>query len=322
MFKGITNVLVEVTENCPLDCRHCYLKARRRRKHHLPVKTFASFIQILRDHGGLFLTLTGGEPLLHPHVDDLLKIAADEGYVIRIYSSLQNVSESLFELISAFPVMEIETSLCGASDDEHDSVTGVKGSFYRTVEAIKRLRKEGVKVNIKMIITRENFSQIALVKRLARELDVNFFASPVILPCGGDFRIPEKFLTKRQLKELFETHADVAGGVSPRRVVFPLCNIEKGIFLSSRGEVRRCMEHPEILGHLPEDDLKAVLESSRFREAANIAREPPIAECKECAFIQWCRPCPALLKNDTVKKLMIEQFCRIAHVRYDITSRT
>ncbi len=67
-----------LTEGCNLACRHCWLAPKLdpqgNRFATLPVETFETAILEAKPLGLQGVKLTGGEPLLHPHIDQLLEI--------------------------------------------------------------------------------------------------------------------------------------------------------------------------------------------------------------------------------------------------------
>ena len=76
------NVTLELTYRCNLDCFYCY---NDRDKPGTPL-SLAQYEVLLNDLARmqvLFLMLTGGEPMIHPHFFEIGSIARDLGFVVR-----------------------------------------------------------------------------------------------------------------------------------------------------------------------------------------------------------------------------------------------
>ncbi len=74
--------VVTITSACNLDCPICYVHNKNDDPFHMPLSEFEQILDHLRhDHGGELdiVNLTGGEPLLHPQVLDLLQRAQAAG---------------------------------------------------------------------------------------------------------------------------------------------------------------------------------------------------------------------------------------------------
>ena len=315
----ILSLLVELTYACPLRCKHCYLGDLKNLKTWLPTDRLLIYLNEARERGLFNLTLTGGEPLLYPDLEQLMKWAYKNDVMVRLYTSLFSLKDEHVRLLSTSPVYEVETSIYSSEPEKHDVFTGVKGSFEKLVRGIVRLREVGIKVNFKFIAHRGNFTEVDAVMRLAEKLGVNIYATTVITPCRDGCYQEVQILDEEQLKEIFFAHPEIFGGAEERNPNGPLCNVSSSLYIDAAGNIKKCMEHPDVLGnvhtHMPEE----VFNSNRYRKAGGIADDLP-EECKGCEMSRWCRLCPALvLKNERETSNM---FCTMAKVRKDFIERS
>jgi MoaA/NifB/PqqE/SkfB family radical SAM enzyme len=65
----------------------------------VPLARAQSAIDILVKHGVRYLVITGGEPMLHPHLNEIIRYASGSGMVIILVT---NGSRLYAESISAF----------------------------------------------------------------------------------------------------------------------------------------------------------------------------------------------------------------------------
>jgi len=74
--------VVTITSACDLDCPICYVHNKNDGAFHMSREEFGRVLDhLVGDHGGDLdiLNLTGGEPLLHPHLLELIEMARERG---------------------------------------------------------------------------------------------------------------------------------------------------------------------------------------------------------------------------------------------------
>jgi len=104
------------------------------------------------------LGITGGEPTLLG--EDLVKII--QACRKRLPNTLLTLLTNAIKLkdlefaralvLSGLPRMVVEIALYGDNDTEHDSITGVKGSFYKTLEGLYNLALLGQPVGLRTVL--------------------------------------------------------------------------------------------------------------------------------------------------------------------------
>jgi len=120
-------------------------------------RVFAKFDEV-RD----YFTLTGGEPTMHPRFFDVLEHIKREfpERELRMLSNARTLASEPFarRLLDAAGIpFETGVILCGPDAETHERIAGAaKGAFSQTVRGIEnllRLRKEGQRVEIRMVLT-------------------------------------------------------------------------------------------------------------------------------------------------------------------------
>src|SRR5579871_5774858 len=81
----------EITQKCNLRCAHCYNFDRERpygrSAEELSDGEILRILGELQEAGCLFLSLTGGEPLAHPRLDDFIRRARSLGMKVTLKSN-------------------------------------------------------------------------------------------------------------------------------------------------------------------------------------------------------------------------------------------
>ncbi len=81
-MKQFAKVYLEITNICNLRCAFCHGTARK--KEFIPLSRFEKLACAVRPYTDFLYLHVLGEPLLHPELDKILKIAADLGFRICI----------------------------------------------------------------------------------------------------------------------------------------------------------------------------------------------------------------------------------------------
>jgi radical SAM protein with 4Fe4S-binding SPASM domain len=173
--------LFELTFVCNHACSFCYNCPSGQKE--MNTGEVLDALRKLADFNVLYLTLSGGEPLVRR---DFFTIAAEArrlGFAIRIYTNGYLIDRAMARRIKevANPA-EMEISIHGARPETHDKLTCVPGSHRKIVEAVKALRAEGIKVNLKCPVTRDNQEEVLDMERLAGELGAYIQFDVVITP--------------------------------------------------------------------------------------------------------------------------------------------
>ncbi|GCB49246.1 hypothetical protein SNL152K_6580 [Streptomyces sp. NL15-2K] len=96
----------------------------------------------------------GGEPTLHPEFTELVEHALSVGLRVQVFSNLYRVRAEHWELFS-HPRLTLGTSYYSDDPDEHDQITGRKGSHDSTRANIIEAVRRGIHVKVGIIHMRE-----------------------------------------------------------------------------------------------------------------------------------------------------------------------
>ena len=169
---------LQLLHQCNLKCRHCYLGPPR-----LDELSFEDALNIVREfaaHGGLRLLISGGEPLLYPHLKTFIERTA--GLPIRRVL-LTNGTLISKENVGWLQVEEIQFSLDGWRQG-HDLLRG-KGNFDRTLRGIRAAGAAGLPISIATMIHRGNLDEFAKLRRFTEEIGVIEWGIDVLCMAGS-----------------------------------------------------------------------------------------------------------------------------------------
>jgi radical SAM protein with 4Fe4S-binding SPASM domain len=291
------DVLIELTHRCNLKCEHCFLKGAH--TNELSTEDFISIFQKLKDWGILFIGFSGGEIFTRGDFLYLAEKARDMGLFFHLQTNGTLITSKIAEVIKALNPTKVEISIYGSTAATHDSVTGIKGSFERSLNALKVLREIGVRMVIKTSVMRKNLGEIDSIRKIAKELGAGFSPDPLIAP-RIDGKIPlscrlsdwemAQFILTLPFKEEVE-------GVSLEGQL--ICGAGRSRFaIGPDGTVYPCALFRFPLGNLKNENLSAIWRGQPWKKIRSI-KVNDLRVCPDCSLVWNCARCPGLAYLET-----------------------
>jgi len=180
-----TRVQFEMTYRCNIHCVHCYTDPFNTPTHlrrELVLDEILRLFDELKDAGVLWMTLTGGEPFVHPNFRQIYKEAKAKGFILHLFSNATMITEDLADFLAADPPFTIDTSCHGATPETFDRITQVPGSFKRFQEGVRRLLERDLPVKVKTKAMTVNSHELPKIKAFIEGLGLKFNLYTVIHP--------------------------------------------------------------------------------------------------------------------------------------------
>lgn len=171
----LSQIYFYLTEGCNLACRHCWIQPKHQTKEHiypsLPLNLFQSIIEEAKPLGLAGVKLTGGEPLMHPQINDILDIIKSNKLRLTVETNgILCTPELAGKMKAACENPFVSVSLDGSDAETHEWIRGVKGSFEAALSGIRNLVNAGFKPQIIMTVMRRNKAQMEALARMAESL--------------------------------------------------------------------------------------------------------------------------------------------------------
>src|SRR5450631_3350050 len=135
-----------ITGACNLSCCHCWVSAGEASSHaHVPLVTLRRLVKEFAAIGGDGIRITGGEPLCHPHWQDIMQYSRSLGFnKIALQTNAMLLRDEHLAALREldFPGLSIQVSLDGATARTHDLVRG-EGACSVAMQGIMKLVQEG-----------------------------------------------------------------------------------------------------------------------------------------------------------------------------------
>jgi len=136
--------LIRITDICNARCVHCFTSADHRGET-MTLEDFRDFVlPRLKQCRVSRVTLTGGEPFLHPNIIDIVKLLSDADISVGICTNATVITTDQIQALSHERNVHINVSLHGFSSESHDKFMGKKGAFDKCISTIKQLSEYGL----------------------------------------------------------------------------------------------------------------------------------------------------------------------------------
>lgn len=293
------SVLAELTYRCVHRCRHCYTSGGDTRPDAADELATAAWLDIfdqLAAAGTLFLTLSGGEPLLRADFWELLDEAVRRGFHTRVFTSGYLVDEAAAERLAASGAAGVDVSFYSSDPAVFDAVTRVPGSFARVMAAIERLAAAGLPPRLKTPVMRANASTLAATWRYARSRGWPFLVDFMLFPPPGG---NAQYLERLDGDELAAVLAECREFLEPadperRDTDMTLCSAGfRFCTVDPAGRVWGCSFQDEPAGDLRRERFLDVWRDSPVLAAFRRLSRAAWTACRTCALDAVCRRCPA-----------------------------
>ena len=155
-------VVWNVTSRCNLACTHCYAATGGASGAELDTAEALALIDDLAAFGCPVLLFSGGEPFTRPDILDLARHAATKGLRVVFSTNGTLIDASLAAEIKAIGVSYAGISIDGA-EATHDRFRVCPGAFQRTLAGVRTCRDTGIKVGLRVTMTRDNIADIPFI---------------------------------------------------------------------------------------------------------------------------------------------------------------
>lgn len=296
---------LEITSQCNLKCIHCYAGSDCDNLSLKPKDsmTLGKWREILRELISLDckkIQFIGGEPLLFgKDLFTLIAKAKGLGFeFIEIYTNATLLTDADMDFLSECGVC-VATSIYADSAIIHDKITRQRGSFDKTVNAVKKMRARQIKVRSAMVVSRYNENVIGETTEFMNNLcgyrlDYSY---DVARPIG---RGAQDILSDKLRAMRLQNRPDFSKVTKDKfiqRLHYNSCWPGK-ICITSNGDVIPCiMARNEIAGNITKNSLNNIIQGG-MREYWRLSKDK-IAVCKDCEYRYACNDCRPLVRGET-----------------------
>ncbi len=311
-----------ITDSCDQRCEHCYIFSEGH-PHLVEISlerartVVDQCLEMCRKLGRLpYFYITGGDPILHRRLYDLLSLLKDHEIPFTILGNPFHLTDEVCSRLRAMGCEKYQLSIDGLKDT-HDSIRK-PGSFDTTIEKIDVLKRNGIRVAVMTTVSGTNINEIPDIVDLVVARGVDVFAFGRYCPTSEEKSThisPEEYRDFLDVMwRKFEQHKDSGTIFNLKDHLWTLWLYEKGLFkiptdsdpdaiydgchcgdchftILPDGNVMACRRFESVVGNLFEKPIYQLWtgpETEGYREYERFEK------CSRCELLRFCRGCPAV----------------------------
>lgn len=277
-------VYLELTRACNLACTHCLNDSGSRMESELNSEEILGLVERLVTFGIREIRFTGGEPTIHPALEEAITLATRLGVKTSIGSNAVAVTKESAVRLFQVGLQKAIISLDG-DEQRHDAVRGA-GSFRRSWRGVRALYASGVDVRVNAVAMKTTMDGLRSLARLCVEEGVHLFIRCYI-PSGRAVGNLSEFPTNVDYARLrTELHPFVQQGAVDGHYLaankHEMCSAgNSGFVILPNGDVKSCGFLSELgessYGNIRSEELPTIwdrVRSSRFLAESKSSLEP------------------------------------------------
>lgn len=152
-------VVWAITTACNCRCDMC---GQWKQKHEF-AKDYEKLIDFMKENKVIMLSLTGGEPTLHPELTKIIKYAKLKGFYVHLLTNGTTMTPKLAKDLKESGLDLVSVSIDHYKPGIQDKLRGYKNCHKKAVNAVRILKDEGLNVITSTVITSESSKDIEKV---------------------------------------------------------------------------------------------------------------------------------------------------------------
>jgi radical SAM protein with 4Fe4S-binding SPASM domain len=295
---------VDLTYRCNEQCIHCYLD----HDDHGEMTTveIKHLLEEMAEAGVFILTFSGGEIFLRKDFFEILEHARALTFCIKLKTNAVLIREAQAARLRDLGVESIQISIYSHRPEVHDAITKVPGSLRRSINAIRFLKAQGLKVVMANVLMTPNMQDYQGVRELAEELGARYSLDPTITPMmDGDRDVLKLNAGESALHQLFRDESFVGNAEefcapppsspSPESMESLPCSAgHTACYISPYGEFYPCVQFPLSCGNVRQQRFIDIWRNSEQLKEVRSIHLKDLPGCSQCAHGSTCTRCPGL----------------------------
>lgn len=310
MKPKLRNIAFEVTSDCNLKCAYCYNHWKgvddvypRLNSYKKAKKTLKQLFKVADVDR---VSFTGGEPFLSERFVELVLFCRQQGKEVSIISNGNIGKPDDYKKCILLGVRVFQLPILSAQPQIHDQITGIPGSWERSMESITQIRNMGGTVVPVIVLTKMNFQQIGETIVFLNEMGfrqmmmnryniggINRMNDLCVLnkeEANQAFAIADSLVAERNLYITSNVCSPICY-LNPSdypHIGFGFCSFEvslRPITLNIEGDIRLCNHSPIVAGNIFKTDLNQIFNTEYVKSWETATPEL----CSNCDFYPKCK---------------------------------
>jgi radical SAM protein with 4Fe4S-binding SPASM domain len=335
-----------LTHRCSFQCLHCYLgsqqEIRKQQQKELDTATVQRIIDEIVEAGCLFLTLTGGDPMIRRDFIEIYEYAVQQGLLVSVFCNGSLITEQIIASFKKYPPRNVEVSVYGATREIFAGITLVDNGFELFTRGLNLLRDASIRFRLKTVVMTLNVDEFAMIRQMAADYGVPFYHDCSLIPCLAnpdnnglansaagcrplsapmEFRLPPEqaaeidSFTGELTEVLQKMLAQGSNATAPDNHLYHCSAGQTGFHIDAHGGMYPCLLSSHIRYELATGSVREGWTRLKdFREQRAGADFP----CLSCQHRAVCSGCPSAFQLSTGREEQVDPYyCTCAEQRFN-----
>ncbi len=343
-----------ITTNCSNRCKHCYMYDATtyddERKNTLSLKNLIKILDDLENFEHKYntqiehLSITGGDPLMRSDCFEFLEELKKRKKKFSLMGNPETLTQANVKRLKNLDISHFQMSLDGL-ELTHDYFRS-KGSFQRTLEKLKLLKKYDIRSNIMFSLFPNNAKELLpLMNFVAKQTEATSFSFDIgcFVGCGTNLNknftaqavhqilsdyLKEKEKLTQESRCIFHEKSNLLKLIRfENNKLTPIITKNTPVIsgcligwippsILSDGTLLACRRFIQKVGKLPEQTFEEIFLQNTYLKKCR--RKKYFEECKDCELYSVCRGCPANVYSLTGNAFSKQPMCFRKNIKRNI----
>ena len=200
--------------------------------------------------------------------------------------------------------------------EKHDHITGVTGSFDKTVHVLRELSDRGVYINLKFVLMEQNKDDFQGVIDLAKSMGATIQLISTVSPSARGFRDIADLGVRsdkdlRRVVRQWNMISDFQSHTGELSFDDPICEAGRNSFsINPYGIVTPCNAFHYEIGNVRKSTVSKIWKKSKKLKRWQEMTKRDLNGCQNCVYISRCSFCPGNALNLSKKMRPRKFLCK------------
>lgn len=199
-------LFLELTDCCNLHCEHCGSNCNSLNATYLDyniIEQTLNKVACRYDPTHIMICITGGEPVLHSRLSDVIRLSKRLGFSVGMTSNGTLIDESKASNLVDSGLDTVAISIDGIGE-QHDIFRKTNDSFNRSIAGIKAFKKSGIEPQVITVVHKGNIDSLDDMYNYFNKLDICSWRIVNVDPIGRAKANQKLLLEGIELRYLFD----------------------------------------------------------------------------------------------------------------------
>ena len=310
---------IEFNKSCNFRCLYCYASDNNLHRNELTKEEFIGVIRQARELGARKMIILGGEPMLYPHILDMIRFIRGLDMEVELFTNGTNMTPEAARTMYDLGV-RVVLKMNTFDENLQDTLSGRKGAYAQIQEAFRNLKQAGYPsadrfMGVSTVVCQQNIEELPRMWEWLRDQNIVPYFE-MITPQGGakehnmldvDSRRVEEFF--RKISEIDRTKYGYDWEPKPPLVGGECLRHQFSCAVNSEGFVQPCVGVTIPIGNVRNHKLKEILHDSEVVQDLKSYKTMIKGPCSQCEKLAECYGCRGAAYQLTGDYLASDPLC-------------